>query len=114
MTTVTPFRRPINWARLRQDEAELIVRSRASDSDNMIFTYHAWDRGDEREFTREDVFQMLQTGHCHGAPERNEEGDWQVVMVARIAGNRDAGAVTVILEGETKLVIRTVQWMDLR
>ena len=114
MSNVTPLRRPINWTRLRQDEAEHIIRCRAAVTDNVIFTYHAWDREEEREFTREDVFQMLLAGHCHDTPARNERGQWQVIMVTRIAGNREAGAVTVIMEGDEKLVVRTVEWMDVR
>jgi len=114
MSNVTPFRRPINWGRLRQDDAERIVRSRANETGNVVFTYHMGDRSDERDFTRSDIFRMLLTGHCLDAPARNENGDWQVIIVYRLAGNRDAGAVTVILEDEEKLVIRTVEWMDIR
>jgi hypothetical protein len=116
MSVVTPFRRPINWGHLRQDDAERIVRSRASDANTgrVIFTEHTWDRASEREFTREDIFQILRHGHCLEQPERNEQGEWQVIMVARIGGSRDAGAVTVILEDENTLIIRTVQWMDIR
>lgn len=33
-------------------------------------------------------------------------------MTKRLAGTREAGAVTVIMENEEKLIIRTVQWMD--
>ena len=99
---------------MRQDEAERVIKNRSANSDNVIFTDHAWDRVDERDLTRADVSKILQEGYCQTEPERNEEGEWQVIMVARIAGSRDAGAVTVILEGESKLVIRTVQWMDLR
>ena len=57
---------------------------------------------------------LLREGHCLSAPIRNENGEWQAIVVARIAGNRDAGAVTVILEDEETLILRTVQWMDVR
>lgn len=114
MSNVTPLRRPINWRRLRQDEAERIIRSRAGETGNVVFTFHTDDRSDERDFTRSDIFQMLRAGHCLDAPARNENGDWQVIGAYRLAGSRDAGAVTVILEDQEKLVIRTVEWMDLR
>lgn len=114
MGDVTPIR-PINWRNLRTDEAERIIRSRSGSRNTVqvIFTDHTWDRVDEREITREDVFSILRGGFCVEKPERNEKGHWQVVVSKKIAGHREAGAVTIILEDEEKLIIRTVEWMDL-
>lgn len=116
MSNVTPFRRPINWDALRPDEAETIIRRRCTDENtaSVIFTDHAWDRVSIRDITREDVFKILRTGFCHDQPVRTERGDWKVIMTKRIAGRREAGVVTIILANEEKLVIPTVEWMDLR
>lgn len=116
MGDVTHFPRPIRWDRLRSDEAERIVRQRSQEgaTGQVIFTDHTWDRVSEREITQRDVYRILRTGHCHKAPIKNEKGDWQATMVKKIAGNRDAGVVTVILEDKELLIIRTVQWMDMR
>ena len=116
MGEVTPFRRPINWSKLREDDAERIIneRARGENTVNVIFTDHAWERVNQREITREDVFKILRGGHCAEPPRRNEKGQWQVIMSKRLQGSREAGAVTVIFEGDEKLVVRTVQWMDVR
>ncbi len=106
MGEVTPFRRPINWNKLRADEAETVIRRRAEDTGQVIFTYHTWERVPEREITRADTFDILRTGYCLNQPKRNERGNWQVIVSKRLAGHREAGAVTIILEGEDKLVAR--------
>ncbi len=80
----------------------------------MIFSDHTWDRVDVREITRADIFHILRTGYCHGQPKKNERDDWQVIISKKLAGSREAGAVTIILGDEEKLVIRTVEWMDER
>jgi Domain of unknown function (DUF4258) len=115
VSNVTPLRRPINWDKLRSDEAERVIRERAlpDGTRNVIFRDHAWERVSEREITREDVFDILRTGFC-GEPYLNEKGDWQVIVTKRIKGNREAGAVTIVLQEGDKLIIRTVEWMDLR
>jgi hypothetical protein len=114
MGTITPFRRPVNWTNLRTDEAESIVRARSSEknTDLVVFSEHAWERVSEREITRGDIFDILRNGYCHGQPHRNEKGHWQVIISKRLTGQREAGAVTVILEEIDRLIIRTVQWMD--
>ena len=112
MSNVVRIRRPIHWDNLRADEAEWIIRERVADSGNVIFTDHTWDRVDEREITREDTFMILERGFCQGQPEKNEKGNWQVVVTRRLAGRREAGAVTIILENEESLIIRTVEWVD--
>lgn len=116
MSNVTPLRRPINWKKLRSDEAERIVRQRAHPNSTgyVIFTNHAWDRVSERDIPREDAFKILRTGHCVDPPIRNEHGHWQVIIVKRIGNIREAGIVTVILEDEEKLIVRTIEWMDLK
>ena len=114
MKGVIPFRRPINWQKLRSDEAERVIRNRASpeSTGQVIFSNHTWERVSEREITREDVFDILRTGYCLDQPARNEKGHWQVIVSKKKAGQREAGAVTVIIEDEEKLVIRTVEWID--
>ena len=114
MGEVLSFRRPVNWNKLRTDEAEAIIRQRAGaeDTGQVIFTDHTWDRVPEREINRADISDILRTGFCLDQPKRNEKGDWQVIVSKRLAGHREAGAVTIILEGEDKLIIRTVEWID--
>lgn len=110
MGDVTPLRRPINWDKLRSDEAEKVIRRRAETTGSIIYTDHFWER-EERDIVREDVADILRTGFCD-EPKRNEFGNWQVIVSKRLHGHREAAAVTVILEDEEKLLIRTVEWLD--
>lgn len=114
MSNVTSLR-PIRWDRLRADEAQRVIRQRCQidGTANVVFTEHAWDRVSERDITRLDVFDILRFGECD-EPRKNERGAWQVIVSGRRKGSREAGIVTVIVENEEKLIIRTVQWMDVR
>jgi len=116
MGKVTPLHQNRPILALRQSEAEAIIRRRITDENtaNVIFTDHAWDRVSERDITREDVFKVLRTGHCNEEPFQNEKKNWQVTIVKRMSGRREVGVVTIILDNDEKLVIRTVEWMDLR
>lgn len=110
---VTPFRRPINWEKLRQDQAERVIQERVAlaKGRNVIFTDHAQERMDERSITRADAFRVLRDGHCD-EPKRNEKGDWEVLVTKKIMGNREAGVATVILTNNNTLIIKTVEWID--
>jgi hypothetical protein len=108
--------RPVRWDRLRSDEAELIIRERLADTNNVVWVKgHARQREKERsEITRVDAMAILSKGMVEGAPVRSEHDDgWKVVVVRRMAGRREAGAVTVIIDPpSTQLVVVTVEWMD--
>ena len=112
MVDPVPFRRPIHWERLRTDEAERLVRERALETGNVVFSEHAFDRIEERSITQVDVYDILQTGMVEGMPQKNEQGDWEVVVVKRMPGQREAGAVTIVYRDEASLFVKTVEWMD--
>ena len=112
---ILPFRRPINWAKLRSDEAEAIIRHRASPdtTGNVVFTNHTWQRVSEREIPTDAVYKILRTGWVSEGPFQNENGEWQVTVAKPLKGNRNAGVVTVIVDDDKTLVVLTVEWMDL-
>lgn len=107
-------KRPIDWKNLRTDQAEKICRDRAAQTDNVIFGAHAYHRIVQRGITQVDVYNILRGGHVEGEPRLNRLGDWEVVMVKRMPGGREAGAVTIIFRGEEKLFVKTVEWIDYR
>lgn len=107
-----PFRRPINWKNLRSDEAERIIRERSQNSANVIVGGHAFDRVALRDILRPDVDRILRTGVVNLAPVRNDNDEWEAIMVLRLRGTRDAGVVTVILKEKDQLFVKTVMWMD--
>ena len=111
MSDPIPFRRPVNWQRLRADEAERIVRARSQDTANVYFSDHAFDRIEERTIVQEDAYRILQTGFVEGRPVL-EDGEWKVIMVRRLAGRREAGVVTLFVQDNDELFVKTVEWMD--
>lgn len=111
MTEPTPIRRPINWQRLRRDEAERIVKERVKRTENVFISEHAFDRIEERSIVQEDVYWILETGSLDSEPVL-EDGEWKVIIVRRMPGNREAGVVTLFVQENEELFVKTVEWMD--
>ncbi len=111
-----PFRRPINWRRLRTDEAEAVVRQRAADTSNVVIGEHAFERlaerGEGNLIITPDVYEILRTGIVEPDPVLEPSGEWKVVVVKRMAGAREAGAVTLFAQEDGILFVKTVEWMD--
>lgn len=114
----TPERvvRPVRWSALRADEAERIVRERAAATSKVVFGIHAFERVEERSITQADAMTILRQGRIEGIPELAANGlDWKAVVVRRMPGGREAGAVTVIYRPPNEgLFVVTVEWMDTR
>ena len=106
--------RPVRWSALRADEAGRIVRERAAATSKVIFGAHAFERVEERAITQVDAMTILRQGGVEGVPELAANGsDWKVVVVRRMPGGREAGAVTVIYRPPSdELFVVTVEWMD--
>ena len=51
--------RPIRWANLRADEAQRVISNRAAESKNVGFSFHAFDRVQERSITQVDALTIL-------------------------------------------------------
>ena len=113
MSDPNPPPRPIDWARLRADEAERVIRERAEDTSRVAFGLHAFERLEERSITQPDAYDILRTGHVEGDPEKNVEDDWETIVVKRMPGGREAGVVTIIFRKRDLLFVKTVEWMDL-
>lgn len=99
--------------RLTAKRAEQVIREIARDSANVILGYHAEERQHERDIFDEDVFRILRTGMVLESPVRTTRGEWKCKVVKRLRGNRDAGAVTIILL-DGKLFVKTIEWEDLK
>lgn len=112
MSSAGPPLRPINWAKLRTDEAERVIRDRARATKNILIGEHAFDRVEERSITQNDVYTILRTGHVSGHAQRNIHGDWEVVVTKRMPGTREAGVVVIVFMEREKLFVKTVEWMD--
>jgi hypothetical protein len=112
MADPVPFKRPVNWQRLRPDDAERIIRQRSQDPANIVLTVHAEERMGERDIPVPEVHRILRTGTVEGVPERDGAA-WKVTIMRRIPDRREAGVVTAIVQNDKKVVVITVEWMDL-
>jgi hypothetical protein len=85
------------------------------DTGNVQISKHAYDRLEQRSGVQaifaEDVYDILETGAVQSAPIL-EDGEWKVIVVKRMPGSRDAGAVTLFVQENETLFVKTVQWMD--
>lgn len=108
---IIPFKRPIHWSRLRADEAQTVIRERVR-KNRFFLSDHAFERLDERDLTTVDVLAILRTGDVQSAPVENEHKDWEVVVVKRMPGGREAGAATIIFRDDDTILVKTVMWMD--
>jgi hypothetical protein len=99
--------------RMTVQAAVRIIKQRATSSGNVILTYHAQERMEERGINLDDVLTILRKGSVYAAPRKNDLGDWQAEMERRMPGGRDVVAVTVIPLGD-RLVVKTVMWRDER
>lgn len=97
--------------RLTPRVAESRIQKLAQITENVIFSTHARQRMDEREFIDIDVLRILRTGSIEGWPEVTERNEWKCKMVLEMRGGRTAGVITIILHKE-KLFIKTVEWED--
>ena len=111
-----PFQiiRPVCWQALRSDEAERIIRERATVTSRVIFGVHAFERIEERSITQVDALNILRHGHVKDTPKRTKNGvDWKVVVAQRMPGGREAGVVTVVFQPPNeRLFVVTIEWMD--
>jgi hypothetical protein len=98
--------------RLTAAAATTAIRNRAQDSANVVLTFHAQDRMQERDISAAEVFRILREGEVFGDPVREAGGDWKAEIEKRLPGRRDAAVVTVIRAGGS-LVVVTVMWRDL-
>ena len=80
----------------------------------MILSNHAMERMAERGILDAEVFRILRNGTLKGVPEQTPKGEWKLKLVMRLRGNRDAGVVTIILHGDRRLLVKTVEWEDLK
>lgn len=98
--------------RMTAGVAEQRIRSIAQKSENVGLGAHARVRMEEREIFDTDVFRVLRDGSIKGEPEGTVYGEWKCKMVKAIRGGRDVGVVTIILRGNGRLFVKTVEWED--
>ena len=89
-----------------------LVREIAQDTAKVFLTDHARDRMWERGIEDVEIYRALRIGHIQGQPWTEEEGDKACKVILTRRGDRTVGVITIILEPEGELVIKTVEWED--
>ena len=85
-----------------------------NDTKNVFLTDHALERMEERDIPDVTVYRVLRNGYMKGDPEPGEkDGEWKIVICDQVRGRREVGVVTIVVKAK-KLVIKTVEWKDLR
>ncbi|WP_291535634.1 DUF4258 domain-containing protein [Brevundimonas sp.] len=89
-----------------------LVREIAADTEKVFFTDHAVRRMWERGISDAEVYKVLRLGHIHGQPWIEDGGDKACKVVMPRRGERTTGVITIIVEPDGELVIKTVEWED--
>lgn len=99
--------------KLRQKQAEVLIRRISEDTRNIIFGNHATDRMEERGITPNEVIQVLKKGHVYDMPvPGKKKSEWKCKVERHARGNRDIGVVTIIMQ-EQRLFLVIIEWEDL-
>ncbi len=91
------------------------IRGYAADSENVAFSNHALERMEERDITDVEVIRVLQQGSIAGSPWVEErKGDMACKVVQRQPCGRSIGVVTIIITPQGRLLVKTVEWEDVK
>lgn len=89
------------------------IRERAKRSENVMFSPHAEEQMARRGITDVEVIRGLKLGEIAGLPWHEPEiGGRACKVVFRPRGSRAYGIVTVIMDAEELLLLKTVEWED--
>jgi Domain of unknown function (DUF4258) len=83
------------------------------DDKKIILGDHTKLRIEQREISDIEIYRLLRTGHVMEEPQRTKRKEWKCKVVKQIKGNREAGAVTIIIVNGM-LFVKTIEWEDLR
>jgi hypothetical protein len=109
MADLDPYK--VTAYRMTAAIAEKRIRAAAANSDNVIISFHALDRMEQRDIFDVQVFEILRTGIVVENPELTEYNEWKCKVLKKLRGARAAGVITVIMQ-TGKLFIKTVEWED--
>lgn len=96
----------------RQDHCQRVVRRIAENSENVLYTIHAFDREDLRDITTGDAIDVLRTGYVEpGIRPGEKEGEWVCKVTKKLITDRpEIGVVTVIIDNQQRLLVATLEW----
>jgi hypothetical protein len=100
--------------RTRQESVRDLVRRLAADSKNVKWSIHAQERMVERGISDKVALDVLRLGDLEGDIEPGAKpGEWKAKMVRTVKGRREVGVVVLTVRN-AHLLVKTVEWEDLR
>jgi hypothetical protein len=98
----------------RPDEFEKRVRSLAQDTRNVKWSFHARGRMRERDISIRVALTVIREGVVMGNIEPGKHpGEWKAKFVRNLKGRRDVGVVALLVR-ENYVLVKTVEWEDIR
>lgn len=99
---------------LRPNEFIERVRFLASDTRFVGWSRHARDRMAERGISIRVALTVIREGHVAGPIEPGtSRGEWKAKIVRNVKGRRDVGVVVLLIRNN-RLLVKTVEWEDIR
>jgi len=90
------------------------IRELARDSANIFLKGHAEDRREERDIFDDIIIDVLRRGYISGGVRVGRStGEWKCKMTLRVAGAREVGVVSVVVQNR-KILVVTAEWEDLK
>jgi hypothetical protein len=100
--------------RPRPETIRNLIHRLAADTANIAWSEHALARMPERDITDQMALSVLRTGSLDGPIEPgNHPGEWKVKMVKELRGRREVGVVVITIRHQ-RLLVKTVEWEDLK
>ncbi len=113
MTTEKPSQN-VAMLRLRPKDVEERIRAIAADTANIYWTNHARERMRKRDIPIQIATRIIREGYVDGKIEPGQSpGEYKTKLVRNVKGNREAGVVVLVLQN-TKLLVKTVEWEDIK
>lgn len=98
----------------RAEVVRALVWKLAADTTNIKWSQHALERMAERGITDKLALEVMRRGSTKGEVETGKgRGEWKVKMAYRANGRREVGVVVVTVRSEG-LLVKTVEWEDVR
>ncbi|WP_421857758.1 DUF4258 domain-containing protein [Oricola sp.] len=98
----------------RHSDFENRIRRIAAKSENVKWTFHARERMRERDISIRVALTVIREGMLTGKIEPGQKpGEWKAKIVRNVKGRRDVGAVVLLMQND-RILVKTVEWEDLR
>ena len=111
MVEAEPYKKIVTPYRMTASIAEKRIHEAAVNSDNVVISYHALERMEQRDIFDVQLFDILRTGNVIESPTVTEFNEWKCKIVKKLRGAREAGVITVIMQSG-RLFIKTVERED--